>query len=116
MSAYALCTETILVRRRKAGDGAKKSDGIENVSTPRKLLMGTRWGPSELQPSMSDLVVKQMDWMKLLEFRLSFYIQVALTDEALARKFVHKWEVKMIFPAPNAMLFAQWIGGQRYLL
>jgi hypothetical protein len=96
--------ETTLVWRQTEGDGAKKSDGIQSVPTPRKSLMGTRWGPSGLQPSMSDLVDWPMDWMELLKFWLSSNIQVALNGEDLARKFAYKWEVKLIFPAPNVKL------------
>jgi hypothetical protein len=69
-----------------------------------------------MQPSMPDLVLRPMDWMELLKSWLSSLIQVAQPGEDIARKFVYKWEVKMIFPAPNAKLFAPWIEGQRYLL
>jgi len=93
-----------MVWGQTAGDGAKKSDGIESVPTPRKSLMGTRWGPSGLQPSMSDLVDWPMDWMELLKSLHSSLIQMAQPGEDVARKFVYKWEVKMIFPAPNVKL------------
>jgi hypothetical protein len=53
---------------------------------------------------MSNLVDWPMDWMALLKFWLSSYIQVALNSEDLARNFACKWEVKMIFPAPNVKL------------
>jgi hypothetical protein len=65
---------------------------------------------------MPDLEFLPMDWMELLKSLHSSLIQMAQPDEDVARKFVYKWEVKMIFPAPNAKLFAQWIGGQKYLL
>ncbi len=73
------------------GDGAKKSDGIGSVPTPMKLLMGTCWDPSGIQPSMSDLIVWSVNWMELLKSWYFPYIPVAMTGEDVAWKFVWEW-------------------------